>query len=498
VYRAVAPYDEIICDVEHTDVNNVVVRFATAPSAGQYVVNCASPGTQSTLNVTMDPWHRIGSAGEPAFGSGFQNYPTTPYSATGVGFRKAADGRVYLKGMIQATGTAVPGALLFTLPAGYRPPGRIVLDTIRTGNLLARIEVWEPSDGGVYLAGTANLAANDWISLDHLSWDTESVLQTASLAAVPIDSWHLVGAAGEPTFTSPWVNFDNGAAVPGTPTQRNARFRKYPDGRVKLSGVVSGGTSGSTVFTLPVGYRPVAQQAFSVIAASSGGNTPTTLNISSNGGVSPTNTGTGSNVTTWVYLDGIEFDTESVAAYASGFLGPPLVTVLPANPVDGQECYFLADDPNGVVWHLRYRAASSSAYKWEYIGGSSLMARVDADETVTAGGYNDPTTPGPQITLPLAGDYVYTFAATTYISGQTAATTAIVALSVGGLAPVAPDFAQSGMTALGIAISVARVGGSLSAQPSGRVLKLQYNMGAGGGTPHARYRTLELQPVRVG
>lgn len=36
VYRVAAPYDEIITDVEHKDVNTVTVKFAIAPAVGQY------------------------------------------------------------------------------------------------------------------------------------------------------------------------------------------------------------------------------------------------------------------------------------------------------------------------------------------------------------------------------------------------------------------------------------------------------------------------------
>jgi hypothetical protein len=36
VFRAAAPYDEVDCDIEHTDNNNVTVRFATAVAANEY------------------------------------------------------------------------------------------------------------------------------------------------------------------------------------------------------------------------------------------------------------------------------------------------------------------------------------------------------------------------------------------------------------------------------------------------------------------------------
>jgi hypothetical protein len=36
VYRSAAPYDTVECDVERTDANNVLLRFAIAPNAGDY------------------------------------------------------------------------------------------------------------------------------------------------------------------------------------------------------------------------------------------------------------------------------------------------------------------------------------------------------------------------------------------------------------------------------------------------------------------------------
>lgn len=84
----------------------------------------------------------------------------------------------------------------------------------------------------------------------------------------------------------------------------------------------------------------------------------------------------------------------------------PLVSTLPASPVDGQEIYYLADATNGIIWHLRYRAAASGAYKWEFVGGSSLFSEVTTAEATTTSTYVALATAGPLITLPLAGDYM--------------------------------------------------------------------------------------------
>lgn len=99
---------------------------------------------------------------------------------------------------------------------------------------------------------------------------------------------------------------------------------------------------------------------------------------------------------------------------ASQFIVPlasaPLVTSLPSAPIDGQEIRYVADATNGIIWNLRYRAASSSSYKWEFIGGSQLASTVGSGTggtPWTSTSYPSPITSGNPgvITLPLPGDY---------------------------------------------------------------------------------------------
>lgn len=42
VYRTAAPFDEVIVDVQHTDVNNVTLIFATAPAVNQFRVRIST------------------------------------------------------------------------------------------------------------------------------------------------------------------------------------------------------------------------------------------------------------------------------------------------------------------------------------------------------------------------------------------------------------------------------------------------------------------------
>jgi hypothetical protein len=37
-YRSTTPWDTVECDVERTDVNNVTVRFAVAPTLSEYTI----------------------------------------------------------------------------------------------------------------------------------------------------------------------------------------------------------------------------------------------------------------------------------------------------------------------------------------------------------------------------------------------------------------------------------------------------------------------------
>ena len=69
------------------------------------------------------------------------------------------------------------------------------------------------------------------------------------------DTWHSVGADGEPAFANSWVNYD--ASHP-------AKFFKDALGFVHLIGWIKSGTVGSAAFTLPLGYRPPQDAIFPV------------------------------------------------------------------------------------------------------------------------------------------------------------------------------------------------------------------------------------------
>lgn len=167
------------------------------------------------------------------------------------------------------------------------------------------------------------------------------------------------------------------------------------------------------------------------------------------------------------------------------------VTVLPASPSNGQECYFVADAANGVVWHLKYHASSSSAYKWEYIGGTYLLATVETAESSAATAFGDLATVGPSITVPLAGDYEVRFGS---LSSNSGAQANIHGLAVGATA-AADTFSSRGGGVAAVQSSSVRTR-RLTALAAATALVSKYRVTASTGTWEQRW--LAVVPIRVG
>lgn len=151
----------------------------------------------------------------------------------------------------------------------------IVRCTARAGVVLTIVRAQE---------GTAALSfvAGDIVSLRI----TKGTLQD--------NTFREVGDPGEPGFQNGWVNFGGGF--------HNVGFRKTIEGEVVLRGLAKlGAPINSTVFTLPVGYRPTAQCVFAIASNGAFGY----MTVAATGDVQVAG---GSNV--WVSLHGIRFRAE--------------------------------------------------------------------------------------------------------------------------------------------------------------------------------------------
>lgn len=109
------------------------------------------------------------------------------------------------------------------------------------------------------------------------------------------EGWREVNISGEPPFQSSWVNTGGSYST--------AAFYKDSLGRVYLKGTVtraSAGAVGTTIFQLPVGYRPSQTLVFAA------GGTGTKVDVNSNGDV-VFQAGTGANPADQVSLASISF-----------------------------------------------------------------------------------------------------------------------------------------------------------------------------------------------
>lgn len=193
--------------------------------------------------------------------------------------------------------------------------------------------------------------------------------------------------------------------------------------------------------------------------------------------------------------DGDIIYAQSVSARIDSVTPPQYVTTLPSAPVNGQEIYYAADTASGVIWHFRYNGASSSSYKWEFLGGGALTASIDTNQTLSSGsGWQDLATAGPSIISPFAGDYIYLARCDAYydIDQKQPA----IGISINNANPAASDAFYLTVAA---ATSASNLMGSgkVNVSTATHTIKIKYSRDTTG-TANFRWRYLQVTPVRVG
>lgn len=84
----------------------------------------------------------------------------------------------------------------------------------------------------------------------------------------------------------------------------------------------------------------------------------------------------------------------------------PLKNYLPSrNVVDGQEERYLYDAGDGIVWVFKYNNTSSSAYKWQFIGGPEHVSFVTIGTSTTGTAWFN-YGGSPSLQIPYTGDYI--------------------------------------------------------------------------------------------
>jgi len=111
-------------------------------------------------------------------------------------------------------------------------------------------------------------------------------------APPPVEGWHEVGAAGEPTFGGNWRN--------ESLKRTTVAFYKDPFGVVHLKGYAANGTVVDTapIFTLPPGYEPAENTPFGTPSCGGG------LSVYVNGAVTPSGTISACPLNGWTFRAG--------------------------------------------------------------------------------------------------------------------------------------------------------------------------------------------------
>lgn len=169
-----------------------------------------------------------------------------------------------------------------------------------------------------------------------------------------------------------------------------------------------------------------------------------------------------------------------------------LVTALPPRAGEGDMCTFQASVGNGVAWEFVYQGQGITL-PWLNRGSPGLLeeaeALVETGSTTFVG-----LTGGPEVTVPLKGDYYVCLGARAY--NNVAASNQLMSYKIGASAATNADSVDlAAPTALTVPLSAYRKKKKLELA-KGAVLLAQYL--TSGGTMKVDQRSIEIIPIRVG
>lgn len=175
----------------------------------------------------------------------------------------------------------------------------------------------------------------------------------------------------------------------------------------------------------------------------------------------------------------------------------PIISALPSSPFDGQVIAYqnAAMATLGVVWELRYRAAASGSYKWEFMGGGSLYLYDSAQYNATQSSYGYAGTG--QLVVPLAGDYEVSMSAGITTDNATANTEVWCGIGVGGSVSAAAEVNKFMQSSPQYAITYHAFSGRvLTGLAAAAVVRPMFKSSTG--LAYIEKPRITMRPVRVG
>lgn len=167
------------------------------------------------------------------------------------------------------------GSAPYQIPSGNVITGNILRDDLGAHQMYYGVSLYDSSSNVNVVRGNSITGA-----------------VSASYSVPPQTNVGELETVKAPALTNSWANYGASYA--------NSGYSRTEDGVVSLRGMVSSGTVGAVIFTLPMGYRPVNQLVFTVITSSGIGR----LDIFPNGDVALASGGN-----EYVSISGISFVT---------------------------------------------------------------------------------------------------------------------------------------------------------------------------------------------
>jgi hypothetical protein len=128
-------------------------------------IGATGPTGPAGSGAALEPWHIVGTVGEPPFTADWTEITVAGHP---IGFRKDANGQVFLKGKAKpVSGSWEGNKATFVLPTGYRPPTDIQVAGVGQILSLPGQILIEP-DGSVRPLGNAKQAGE--ASFDGISF----------------------------------------------------------------------------------------------------------------------------------------------------------------------------------------------------------------------------------------------------------------------------------------------------------------------------------------
>jgi len=410
--------------------------------------------------------------------------PTSPVS--GQLYYDTDDSKLYYwNGTMWISGGGDPYYEQPAQPSPDPAPGAIWVDTDEPVAAGAVATAYDVDQIGTVKAFAGLVIPTNWMLADGRTLTRASYPQLADALGVP---------AGNTSFTIPDLRnrFIYGGSAPGVGA--------------------TGGAATHVLTALESGLRAHSHQSgifVNLQPTGVGGNT-----------LAPYGQGSGTNVTTdtqgpvpaqdahnnmppyiimaWIIkVTGATISAANMIVGATGAPGAPLPsygTTFPTAPAHGDEHVLVDSLTNpSYQWRFRYNANSTSTYKWEFIGGTTLYAGIDPSEgTTTVSTWLDLATVGPRVILPSAGEYSAWCSSNAYHSVGGSA--CWIGISNGANNPQNQLPYTLSTANQGFIVSIA--GSRITVSAAGGDIRMRYyNQNAG--TANWQYRRLSVQPIRV-